>query len=112
MSVGAHCDCLIRLLFALEANVHARLGYFPVGLRESCREHVKAYLSSLECELTEELESVQRNLRGLQDNSNSSKSVDDCLLSHSSDSGSASAAERDQAASGSTCDKAMSAKAD
>jgi hypothetical protein len=62
MSVQAHCDCLTRLLFAFEANVHARLGYFPAGLREDCRKHVQDYLESLHNELAQELQSVQQNL--------------------------------------------------
>lgn len=74
MSVQTHCDCLTRLLFALEANVHARLGYFPDGLREDCRGHVQAYLGSLRNELARELQSVEQSLAVVQNqNSNTEK---------------------------------------
>ena len=65
MTARAHCDSLTRLLFTLEANVHARLGYFPPEFRETCREHITAHLRALELHLNAELVAVQHSLREL-----------------------------------------------
>ena len=56
---------MTRLLFTLEANVHARLGYFPPEFRETCREHITAHLRALELHLNAELVAVQHSLREL-----------------------------------------------
>lgn len=77
MSVRLHCEGLTRLLFALEANVHERLGYFPCEFRETCRRQVSVYLTTLESELTDELAAVGDALRALQDFPQSGKEAID-----------------------------------
>ena len=63
MSVAQHCQCLTRALFSWEAHVHADLGLFPSDFQTCCREHVAAYLTSLEVELRADLEGVQEALK-------------------------------------------------
>ena len=59
MDFSSHCESLGRLQLAWEANVHSSLGYFPSGFRQSCREHVLAYLNALEQDLEADLREVR-----------------------------------------------------
>lgn len=57
------------LLLSWEQQVHARLGYFPDGFRETCRNHVLAYLGNVETELERDLTAVRSSMVMLGDKS-------------------------------------------
>ena len=59
MSLEDHCQALCTLQLSWEAQVHERLGYFPSGFRECCREFLTAYLASVEQKMKEEVSMVE-----------------------------------------------------
>ena len=73
MSVRAHCEHLTKLLLALEADVHARLGYFPREFKTSMRGHVIGYFSEIERELADELAAVRIGIGDLRAGSSAAR---------------------------------------
>ena len=63
----AYCSALTTLLFSWERNVHAHLGYFPEGFRDSLRASVASKLESLKEELAANLRAVEAAIKTLKD---------------------------------------------
>ena len=59
MSVACHCECLSKLVFAWERNVHNDLGFFPAEFRETIHGYVLQYIDKIEKELATDLNAAR-----------------------------------------------------